>query len=83
VSFSHTVPTMLPSTETCRRWRELKFVRQPHRMVIGLLLATMAAIYAMFTGQADAARLFGGIGLFFLLLYAVANYIVWKADLPD
>ncbi len=71
---------MLPSTETCKRWRELKFVRQPHRMVIGLLVSTAAAIYTIFTGQHDAARLFGSIGLFFLLIYAIANYIVWKSE---
>jgi hypothetical protein len=74
---------MLPSTETCKRWRERKFVRQPHRMVIALIVATAAAIYALLNDQPDAARLFGGIGLFFLVIYAIANYIVWKAEQPE
>ena len=38
---------MLPSTETCKRWRERKFIRQPHRMVIALIVATAAGIYAI------------------------------------
>jgi hypothetical protein len=71
---------MLPSTETCKRWRERKFIRQPHRMVIALIVATAAGIYAMVNDQPDAARLFGAIGLFFLVIYAIANYIVWKSE---
>lgn len=74
---------MLPSTETCKRWRERKFVRQPHRMVIALIVATAAGIYALVNDQPDAARLFGCIGLFFLVIYAIANYIVWKAEQPE
>jgi hypothetical protein len=71
---------MLPSAETCKRWKERKFVRQPHRMVIGLIVCLAAAIYASVSGQPGPARLFGGVGLFFLSMYALANYIVWKAD---
>jgi hypothetical protein len=74
---------MLPSTETCKRWRERKFIHQPHRMVVALIVATAAGIYAAFNGQPDAARLFGGIGLFFLAIYAFANYVVWKAEQPE
>jgi ATP/ADP translocase len=71
---------MLPSAETCKRWKERKFVRQPHRMVIGLIVCVLATIYALVTGQAGAAKLFGWIGAFFLVMYALANYIVWKAE---
>ena len=70
---------MLPSTETCKRWQQRKFVRQPHRMVIGLILCIMVTIYALVTDQSGPAKLFGGIGAFFIVVYALANYIVWKA----
>ena len=71
---------MLPSAETCARWSKRKFVRQPHRMVIAIFLCLAVTIYALFSGQPGAAKLFGGIGAFFLALYAAANYIVWKAE---
>jgi hypothetical protein len=74
---------MLPSVETCKRWRQRKFVRQPHRMVIGLIVSIAATVYALFSDQPDAARLFGAIAMFFLLMYALANYIVWKAEQPE
>lgn len=71
---------MLPSVQTCKRWKERKFVRQPHRMVIGLILCIVVTVYALITGQDGPAKLFSGIGLFFLVMYAIANYIVWKAE---
>lgn len=71
---------MLPSAETCKRWQQRKFVRQPHRMVIGLILSIVVTVYALVSGQDGAARLFGGIALFFSVMYALANYIVWKAE---
>jgi hypothetical protein len=71
---------MLPSSETCARWSERKFVRQPHRMVIAIFLCLAVTVYALFSGQPGPAKLFGGIGAFFVALYAAANYIVWKAE---
>lgn len=71
---------MLPSPETCARWKQRKFVRQPHRMIIGLLVCFVAAIYALFSGEMEAAKLFGILTLIFLFFYALANYIVWKAS---
>ena len=71
---------MLPSSETCARWKQRKFVRQPHRMVIGLLVCFVAAIYALFSGEMEAAKLFGILTLIFLFFYSLANYIVWKAS---
>lgn len=70
---------MLPTAETCARWKKKKFVRQPHRMVIGFIVSICALIYAVFSGQPDAAKVFGCVGSIFLFFYAVANYIVWKA----
>ena len=71
---------MLPSPETCVRWKKRKFVRQPHRMVIGLLVCFIAASFALFSGEVEAAKLFGILTLIFLFFYALANYIVWKAS---
>tara|TARA_Y100000588_G_scaffold387953_1_gene487022 strand:- start:2168 stop:2401 length:234 start_codon:yes stop_codon:yes gene_type:complete len=71
---------MLPSAETCARWKKKKFVRQPHRMIIGLIVSICVVVYALFAGQFEAAKFFGVIGFIFLFFYAVANYIVWKAD---
>ena len=71
---------MLPSPETCARWKQRKFVRQPHRMVIGLLVCFVAAIYALFSGEMEAAKLFGILTLIFLSFYALAHYIVWKQN---
>ena len=74
---------MLLSVETCKRWKERKFVSQPHRMVIGLIICVVVTIYALISGQPGPAKLFGGIGLFFITMYALANYIVWKAEQPE
>jgi hypothetical protein len=71
------------SVTTCKRWKERKFVSQPHRMVIALIICIVATVYALISGQAGAAKLFGGIGLFFSAMYALANYIVWKAEQPE
>jgi hypothetical protein len=71
---------MFPSAKTCARWKERKFVRQPHRMVIGLLVCFVAAICAAFSGEMEAAKLFGILTLIFLFFYSLANYIVWKAS---
>ena len=49
-------------------------------MVIGLLVCFVAAIFAMFSGEMEAAKLFGILTLIFLFFYALANYIVWKAS---
>ncbi len=70
---------LLPSAKTCVRWKKRKFIRQPHRMVLGLLICLVVAIYASFNGETGAATLFGTLGCLFLILYAIANYIVWKA----
>ena len=70
---------MLPSAETCARWKKKKFVRQPHRMIIGCIVSVCVLFYALFSGQHGAAQMFGAIALIFLFFYAVANYIVWRA----
>jgi len=75
---------MLPSPETCRRWSKRKFIRQPFRMVGGMLLCFIVAVVAVFNEQWGAVRLFGALGGFFLLIYAAANWIVWRAgEVPD
>ena len=71
---------MWPSAETCRRWSQRKIIRQPLRMVAGLIISVIVAGWALFDGQLAAARLFGILALLFALLYTAANYIVWKAD---
>ena len=70
---------MMPSAETCARWKKKKFVRQPHRMIIGFIVSVCVLFYALFSGQYGAAQMFGVIALIFLFFYAVANYIVWRA----
>jgi ATP/ADP translocase len=70
---------MLPSTETCARWKNKKFVRQPHRMIIGFLVSVCVLFYSIFSGQYGAAQMFGAIALIFLFFYVLANFIVWRA----
>jgi ATP/ADP translocase len=70
---------MILSAETCARWKKRKFVRQPHRMVIGMIVCLFVSIYTFTTNELEAAKLFGIVGLVFLFFYTLANYIVWKA----
>ena len=49
-------------------------------MVIGMILCLVVTVFALFNDEPGPAKLFGAIGAVFVLLYAVANYIVWKAD---
>ena len=39
---------MLPSAETCARWKNKKFVRQPHRMIIGFLVSVCVLLCYIF-----------------------------------
>ena len=70
---------MLPSTETCQRWSRRKFIQQPFRAVAGMILCLVVTCIALFNGQWGAVGLFGALAGLFILLYAIANYIVWKA----
>ncbi len=74
---------MLPSAETCQRWSQRKIIRQPLRMVAGLLLCLIVTILALIDGQLGAAKVFGTLTAVFALLYAAANYIVWKAGIAQ
>ncbi|MBM85800.1 MAG: hypothetical protein CMM47_07245 [Rhodospirillaceae bacterium] len=71
---------MFPSQETCKRWsQKRKFIRQPFRMVAGMVICFVVTLISLFDGQMAAAKLFGALGGFFFTIYAVANWIVWRA----
>ncbi len=67
------------SRETCRRLVRRKFIRQPFRTVLGMVLCFGASLVALSQGHANAAALFGAIGGVFLAVYGFATLVVWRA----
>ncbi len=67
------------SRETCRRLARRKFIRQPFRTVLGMVLCFGASLVALAQGHGNAAALFGAIGGVFLAVYGFATLVVWRA----
>ena len=53
-------------------------------MVVGFILCLTVTVVALVNGEMGQVKVFGALTGFFVLIYAFANYVVWRAgEVPD